>query len=461
MAFHSLPVELSQDIASRCSVPTVLALSNTCRAAYLACRDAALCRRAFLNQLRWVSVPGQDDTIPITEAEFKTMAKRAGADIVLWARYTAALGQVGAACVRSKPRQRHYPCKGGTYPEVDDETWRRDLAASVSYVPELLVVGSTSMISHSLDRANMGDDHFFDRHRPLPFKLVIALINSPGSIHTTCRRQTLSKLAFCFVLSCNQNAPFDYQLSIPEFQRVATRAQNRLTRDWNRNPERCLRNEHHHYFLLGFLFHTLSNGIIEVPRFEMALWAEPVSEQDASDLPLPFDDKSYRDEEDTAWDRWLRRTNARYCRREEIEGVEWLGQLTLGPYISSFDEFGYCPSQLAMQQARDAHLACFPELLRGLHFTIQQPQEAGKDEWDLISGKGTQEDREFTMEGQLRPAKSRVTLTMDSPTPTLGRLLLEGRVSPYGMVGVWCHEGQLGVQGFFWLFKEKYYFDWM
>ncbi|KAK8013094.1 hypothetical protein PG991_010469 [Apiospora marii] len=377
--------------------------------------------------------------MPINEAEFKAMAGRSGANIVIWARYTAALEQLRVASVWPKPR---YHTRGGDGPEVDDEIWRRDLAASARWAPELLAIGNI---------------HFFDRHRPLALKLVIALLNSPGGIYTTCRRQTLSKLAFCFVSACNHDAPFDYQLSYREFHNAAARAQNRLTKDWNRNPEQCLRNEHHHYFLLGFLFHTLSRGIIEVPRFELSLWAEGLSKREVSELPLPFDDASSREEgEDSRWDRWLRRTNTRYCRREEIEGVEWLGQFTLGPHISSFDDFGYSFRDLAMRQARqDAHLARFPRLIRSLRFTVR-PQEAG-DEWMSISGTGTQDSREFTMEGQIRPTQSRATVTMDSPV--MGRLLLEGRISPYGIVGFWCHDGQIGVQGFFWLFKEMYYFD--
>ncbi|KAK7936147.1 hypothetical protein PG985_001642 [Apiospora marii] len=424
--------------------------------------------------LRWVPVPGpddpipipcQDDTIPITEAEFKAMASRSGANIVLWARYSAALEQLRAACVRPKPR---YHTRGEAGPEVDDEIWRRDLAASARCVPELLVIGSTFVMPcHFPTGYRLSDNtetpggnldiHFFNRHRPLALKLVMALLNSPGGIYTTCRRQTLSKLAFCFVSACNHDAPFEYQLSYREFHNAAARAQNRLTRDWNGNPEQCLRDEHHHYFLLGFLFHTLSQGIIEVPRFELSLWAEGLSEQEVSELPLPFDDASSREEgEDSRWDRWLRRTNTRYCRREEIEGVEWLGQFTLGPHISSFDDFGYSFRDLAMRQARqDAHLARFPRLIRSLRFTVR-PQEAG-DEWMSISGTGTQDSREFTMEGQIRPTQSRATVTMDSPV--MGRLLLEGRISPYGIVGFWCHDGQIGVQGFFWLFKEMYYFD--
>lgn len=63
-------------------------------------------------------------------------------------------------------------------------------------------------------------------------------------------------------MSCIENGPFDYQLSYREFHLAAARAQNTLTRDWNRNPEQFLRDKHHHYFLLGLLFHILSQGVI-------------------------------------------------------------------------------------------------------------------------------------------------------------------------------------------------------
>ncbi|KAK7963369.1 hypothetical protein PG988_010343 [Apiospora saccharicola] len=473
MAFHRLPIELLQDIASRCSVPAVLAFSNTCRAAYLACRDAALCQRAFLNQLwlRWVPITGHDGTIslpdhlrgtiPITESEFEAMARRAGADIVLWARYTAALEQLRAACV-ARPQRSNFPYNAGSDAEVDVQTWNRTLATSVRFLPELSAVGSTYVYGPGAPKWTERGRYFFDRNPILALKLAIAVLNLSGSIHTTYWDQALSKLAFFFVWSCMNQAPFNDSLSYPDFHGVLVRAQNTLTSDWNRNPEQCLGDEHHHYFLLGLLVHTLSLGIIEVPCFELpSLWATgSVSEPEASELPVPFDDVSTKEGEggDGAWDRWLRRTNTRYCRKEEIEEIVWLGQLTLGPYISSFDDFGYGPSDLAMQQARESHMACFPELLRGLRFTVQ-PQETVDGEWSLISGTGTREDRELILAGHIRPTESRITLTLDSPT--MGRLLLEGRISPYGMVGFWCHEGYLGVQGFFWFFKEMYYCDWL
>ncbi|KAK6840771.1 hypothetical protein PG995_015981 [Apiospora arundinis] len=151
-----------------------------------------------------------------------------------------------------------------------------------------------------------------------------------------------------------------------------------------------------------------------------------LAELEISDLPLPFDDATHV-RPSSPWGRWLRRIEPRFCRREEIEEETWCGRFSL-----------------------DSQLLTFSEPVNDIRFTIQQ--QDGDLVW--IRGFGTGTDFEFKLEGEINPDEG--CISMIKEFPGIERVRLEGRVSPFGIIGTWCYENQVEVQGFFWFWKKVY-----